>query len=150
MLLAFAEDPDAYAQLRREPTLIPAAVEESLRWGSPIQVLFRTALAPFEIGGYTIPEHARVLLMFGAANRDPDHYDDPDRFVLDRNPADHLAFGTGIHTCLGAYLARLEARVVLERFVERVAAIEPAGPVTWTANPSVRGPARLPLTLVPA
>lgn len=150
MLLALATDPDSYERLRAEPELIPSAVEESLRWGSPIQGLFRTAVAPYRAGEATIPAGARVLLAFGAANRDPRRYPDPDRFVVDRNPTDHLGFGTGIHFCLGAHLARLEAAVVLRELVARVARVELAGPPEWTRNPTVRGPRRLPLRMVAA
>lgn len=147
LLLALAQDPDAYARLRAEPALIPSAVEEALRWGSPVQGMYREATNEHVVRGGTVPAGARVLLLFGAANRDPARYPDPDRFVVDRAPDDHLAFGAGIHFCLGAHLARLEATVVLEQLLARVARIEPAGPVSWTANPSVRGPARLPLRL---
>jgi cytochrome P450 len=150
LLFALARDPGSYARLREEPELIPGAVEEGLRWSSPIQGLFRAAREDCPIGGHTIPRGARALLMFGAANRDPRVYPDPDRFVLDRRVDGHLAFGTGIHFCLGAHLARAEAAVVLERFVERVARMELAGEARWTRNPTVRGPVQLPLRLVAA
>jgi cytochrome P450 len=90
-----------------------------------------------------------VLLLFGAANRDPRHYPDPDRFDVARNPADHLGFGTGIHFCLGAHLARLEAEVVLRLLTERIARIELAGEPRWRHNPALRGLASLPLRLTP-
>ena len=117
LLFALAKDPEAYARLRAEPELIPSAVEEALRWGSPIQSFFRTVTADYTVGATTIPAGARVLLLFGAANRDPRKYADPDRFVIDRNPTDHVGFGMGIHFCLGAQLARAEARVALESLV---------------------------------
>jgi cytochrome P450 len=148
MLLALARDPDAYARLRADPNLIGGAVEEALRWASPIQGLFRTATEDCPVGGATVPRGARAILMFGAANRDPSVYPDPDRFVLDRPVDGHLAFGGGIHFCLGAHLARVEAAVVLERFAARVAHLELAGEPRWTRNPTVRGPAHLPLRLV--
>jgi cytochrome P450 len=94
-----------------------------------------------------IPVGARVLLLFGAANRDPGKFEDPDRFIADRRPGDHLGFGAGIHFCIGAQLARLEARVVLEELVQRAAAIELSGPAAWRDNPTVHGPSRLPLRL---
>ncbi len=147
LLFALARDPEAYARLRDEPQLIPAAVEEGLRWGSPIQGLYRTAAADYTVGETTIPRGARVLLLFGAANRDPRKYPDPDRFAVDRNPTDHLAFGMGIHFCLGAQLARLEARVVLEELIARAARLELAGTPQFTRNPTVFGPRRLPLRL---
>jgi cytochrome P450 len=147
MLLAFARDPRAYAQLRAEPDLVGSAIEEAIRWGSPIRSLFRTAAADYRLGETTIPTGARVLLLFGAANRDPRKYPDPDRFIVDRGAADHLGFGTGIHFCLGAHLARVEARVVLEQLLMKVSRISLAGDVRFTRNPSLHGPNRLPLRL---
>jgi beta-dihydromenaquinone-9 omega-hydroxylase len=147
VLLSLARDPDAYARLRAEPELIPSAVEEAVRWGSPIQGLYRTPTGDYLVGETTIPAGARVLLMFGAANRDPSVFTDPDRFVIDRAPNDHLGFGTGIHFCLGAHLARVETRIVLESFVQRVARLELAGRVAWGDNPTVHGPRHLPLRL---
>ena len=80
------------------PELIPAAVEEQLRFVSPTQGLYRTALVSYDVDGHTIPAGARVLLLYAAANRDPRHYPDPDTFRTDREPTDHLAFGSGIIT----------------------------------------------------
>jgi len=150
MMLAFAERPDQYARVREDPELVPSAVEEALRHGSPIQGLYRTAAKDHPVGDATIPTGGRVLLLFGAANRDPRHYADPDRFDVTRNPTDHLGFGSGIHFCLGAHLARIEGAVVLRELVDRVERIEPAGDPVWNDNPSVRGLSRLPVRLVPA
>jgi cytochrome P450 len=147
VLLSLARDPDAYARLRAEPELIPSAVEEAVRWGSPIQGLYRTPTEDYDVGATTIPAGARVLLLFGAANRDPRVFADPDRFVIDREPNDHLGFGMGIHFCLGAHLARVETRIVLESFVQRVGRLELAGRVVWGDNPTVHGPRHLPLRL---
>jgi cytochrome P450 len=147
MLLALARDPEAYRRLRAERDLIGPAVEEAARWGSPIQGLYRAAAADYVVGETAIPAGARVLLLFGAANRDPRVYAEPDRYVVDRAPSNHLGFGAGIHYCLGAHLARVEARVALEEVLDRVAEIELAGPVAWRSNPSVHGPGRLPLRL---
>ncbi|MBJ7328318.1 MAG: cytochrome P450 [Solirubrobacteraceae bacterium] len=149
LLIAFAEQPELYDRVRADPSRIPAAIEEGLRWGSPIQSMFRAAAADYQVGATTIPAGARVMLLFGAANRDPRVFPDPDRFALDRETHDHLGFGMGIHFCLGAQLARIEARVVLEELIERVSRIELAGPVSWRANPTVHGPSRLPVRLVP-
>jgi cytochrome P450 len=150
MMLAFAEHPEEYAKVRSDPSLVPAAVEESLRHVSPIQGLYRTARSEYRVGSAAIPAGGRVLLLFGAANRDPRHYPDPDRFRVERKPADHLAFGSGIHFCLGAHLARLEGTVVLRELVGRVRASELAGDPDWMGNPSLRGLSKLPLRLVPA
>jgi cytochrome P450 len=149
MLLAFAENPDQYERVRTEPELVPSAVEEALRHGSPIQSLYRTAVAPYPVGDATIPAGGRVLLLFGAANRDPRKYGTPEVFDVTRNPTDHLAFGTGIHFCLGAHLARIEGQVVLHELIRRVQRIELAGEPRWNANASVRGLTRLPVRVVP-
>jgi beta-dihydromenaquinone-9 omega-hydroxylase len=138
MLLAFARNPDQYARVREDPALIPGVVEESLRYVSPIQGLYRTALADHPVGDGVVPAGERVLLAFGAANRDPRRYPDPDRFLVERDASDHLAFGSGIHFCLGAQLARLEAAVFLEGLVERASAVEVAGAPVWTGNPALR------------
>ena len=150
MLLSFAQHPDQYARVREDPSLIGPAVEEALRHTSPIQGLYRTALSPYEVGKATVPAGGRVLLLFGAANRDPRKYSDPARFLVDRNPTDHVAFGSGIHFCLGAHLARIEASVVLRELAERVSSIELAGNPIWMRNPSLRGLTSLPLRLQPA
>src|SRR3954454_7195314 len=147
MLLAFAEHPEQWAAVRADPELVPAAVEESLRHVAPIQGLYRTAASDYRVGPAAIPAGGRVLLLYGAANRDPRHYPDPDRFLVERNPGDHLAFGSGIHYCLGAHLARLEAVLVLRELAGRVESIELAGEPVWSGNPSLRGLSRLPLRL---
>jgi beta-dihydromenaquinone-9 omega-hydroxylase len=147
MLLSFADNPHQYERVREDPELIGPAVEEALRHTAPIQGMYRSALDDYRVGDATIPRGGRVLLLFGAANRDPRRYPDPDAFDVSRNPGDHLGFGTGIHFCLGAHLARLEAIVVLEQLAGRVRAIERAGEYGWRENPSLRGLARLPLRL---
>lgn len=147
LLLALAHNPETYERLRAHPELIDAAIEEAVRWGSPIQHLYRTAAADYAVGSTTIPAGARVLLLFGAANRDPRKFPHPDRFDIDRKPSDQLGFGAGIHYCLGARLARLEARVVLEELISRVTRIRLDGPIAWRTNPTVHGPSRLPLSL---
>ncbi|MGH7308855.1 MAG: cytochrome P450 [Candidatus Rokuibacteriota bacterium] len=150
MILAFLEAPSQWARLKARPELIPAAVEEVLRFDAPIQGFFRTVVEPFQVAGATIPKDKRVLVLFAAANRDPSQYPDPDRFLIDRNPTDHLAFGSGIHQCLGAPLARLEGALVLERLIRSAARLELAGEVVRAANPALRGVARLPIRLVPS
>jgi beta-dihydromenaquinone-9 omega-hydroxylase len=150
LLLTLLGDPALWDRLRAQRGLVPGAVEESVRRDSPIQGLFRTALEPYTVAGATVPAGGRVLLLFGAANRDRRHYDDPDRFDPERATADHVGFGSGIHLCLGAHLARLEGRAVLTRLLERVQRLEPAGEPVRGTNPALRGMARLPMTLVPA
>ena len=150
LLLTLAQQPDLYAQLREHPELIPAAIEEQLRFVSPVQGFYRTATRDYTVGANTIPAGARVLLLFAAANRDPRHFDDPDTFDLNRNPSDHLAFGGGIHYCLGTPLSRLEASRVLTQLLPRVDAIRLDGDYRYLDNPTMRGLAHLPLELVPA
>ncbi len=118
-LLALLRNPDQMARLRDEPALIPSAVDELLRYDSPIQMDVRHALADREIGGVRIERRQTVLLLLGAANRDPEAFGDPDRLDVGRNGESHLSFGRGIHHCLGAPLARLETRIVLEETLER-------------------------------
>jgi cytochrome P450 len=147
MFDTLARRPDQYAMIRANPDLIPMAVEEQLRYTSPIQNLYRYTRAPYRIGDVTIPSGARVLLSFGAANRDPAAFDDPGSYRVDRNPRTHVAFGYGAHMCLGAPLARMEAQAVLQELVRSVRRIEPVGPTVWSTNSSLRGPVHLPITL---
>ncbi|QRY48393.1 cytochrome P450 [Mycolicibacterium boenickei] len=143
----FARHPDQYDMIRAEPDLIPMAVEEQLRYSSPIQNLYRYTRAPYRVGEVTIPSGARLLLSFGAANRDPSAFDDPDTYRADRNPRAHVAFGYGAHMCLGAPLARMEAVAVLRELVNRVSRISATAPTTWSTNSSLRGPVHLPVRL---
>ena len=149
LFLTLAEQPDLYAQLRKNPDLIPGAIEEQLRFVAPVQGFYRTATRDYTVGATTIPSGARVLLLFAAANRDPRHYDDPDTFDLHRNRADHLAFGVGIHYCLGTPLTRLEAGRVLSRLLPRVEAIRLDGDYRYLRNSTMRGLEHLPVQLVP-
>ncbi|MGQ0842850.1 MAG: cytochrome P450 [Sporichthyaceae bacterium] len=149
-LHVLSHDPVLYDRLRAEPALVPAFVEETMRLHSPVQWTARqttrdVVIADESAGDITIPARSRVVLMLGAANRDPEHFPDPETFQLDRRVGDHLGFGAGIHFCLGAHLTRLEVRVALEHLLETVPSIEPAGPVTWAKSASLRGPVHLPL-----
>lgn len=116
-LLLLAQHPDQRAALLEDPSLIPAAVEEVLRFESPLQHSFRTTTRDVELHDELIPEGSRVLLLFGSANRDESRWSDPDQFDVHREALRHLAFGEGIHHCLGAPLARPEARIALEEFL---------------------------------
>jgi cytochrome P450 len=150
MFDTLARRPDQYDLIRAHPDLIAVAVEEQLRITSPIQNLYRYTRADYRIGAVTIPTGSRVLLSFGAANRDPTVFDDPDDYRADRDPRSHVAFGHGAHMCLGAPLARMEAQAVLRQLVTRVARITPAGPTKWSSHSSLRGPTSLPIHLTPA
>ena len=124
LLGVLADQPDVQERLRADSALVPAAVEESLRLDAPVQWLYRRATRDTRLGEATIPEGSSVIVYFGAANRDPAAFPDPDRFDLDRPPARHAAFGHGIHFCLGAPLGRLEAELALDRLLARFARIE--------------------------
>jgi cytochrome P450 len=149
LFLTLAQRPEVYTRLREHPELIPAAIEEQLRLVSPVQGFYRTATRDYTVGSQTIPAGARVLLLFAAANRDPRHYADPDHFDLDRNPTDHLAFGGGVHYCLGTHLTRLEASRVLTQLIPHVAGFRLDGDYRYLPNPTMRGLEHLPLKLVP-
>ncbi|MDE0334402.1 MAG: cytochrome P450 [Defluviicoccus sp.] len=123
-MLALLRNPDQLRRLREDPGLIPAAVEELLRFDSPVQATFRRALADCEVNGFELRERDNLVVLVGSANRDPDAFADPDRLDVGRGEAAHLSFGRGIHHCLGAPLARLEGRIVLEMLLERFPRIE--------------------------
>jgi cytochrome P450 len=150
-VISFTENPEADARLRANPELLPLAIEEVLRYRSPLQWMFRIAKSDVPMGEHVIPAGKRVLAMIGSANRDPAVFDEPDRFIIDRNPNPHLAFGHGIHFCLGSSLARLEARIALGDLLSRTAAIRLASEVPWEPKPGlhVHGPASLPIRFDP-
>ena len=142
---ALIANPAEWRALREDPSLVPAAVNEALRFESPIQGFFRSTLEPYRVGDVEIPRGERVQILYAAANRDPGHYAEPDSFRVRRNPTDHVGFGGGIHYCLGASLAEMEGRAVLSELVARFRELEIAGPVVRTENPILRGFKRFPL-----
>jgi cytochrome P450 len=144
--LALARHPDQYERLRAEPGLIPSAAEELLRFSSPVWFFRRTATAAARIRGVDIAPADKVVVWFAAGNRDPDHYPDPHRLDVARNPTDHLSFGRGgPHQCLGAHLARLELRVYLEELVARVQRVQLAGEPQRLRSNFANGLRRLPV-----
>jgi cytochrome P450 len=150
MFDTFAHHPEQYELIRANPDLIPMAIEEQLRITTPIQNLYRYTRADYQVGNVTIPNGSRVLLSFGAANRDPLAFDDPDEYRADRNPRMHVGFGYGAHMCLGAPLARMEAQAVLRELVLRVSRISAVAETTWSTHSSLRGPTHLPIRLTAA
>jgi cytochrome P450 len=151
-VLCFLEHPDQLARLRAAPQLLPSAIEEVLRYRSPLQWMPRATTRDVELHGRLIPAGKLVLPLMGSANRDPAQFPDASRFDIARDPNPHLAFGHGIHACLGAPLARLEARIALADFLERVTGFELATDGPWEPRQalSVHGPSRLPIRLTPS
>jgi cytochrome P450 len=117
--LLFARHPEQYARVLLDPACIPGAVEEVLRHSSPAQYTARTVTRDVEWYGTTVRKGDRILLVIGAANRDEREYRDPDRFDIGRTIRTQIAFGEGVHFCIGAPLARLESRIALEEFTKR-------------------------------
>jgi pimeloyl-[acyl-carrier protein] synthase len=144
---ALLAHPDELRRLREAPWLLPAAVEEALRWESPVQRTWRIAREEVGLGRHTIPQGALVVLLLGAANRDPARFAEPDRFDVLRRDLGHVAFGAGVHACLGAALARLETQVAVGALLRRwptlrLACDRPA----WRPTATLRGLAALPVT----
>jgi cytochrome P450 len=114
----------AFDAVRSDPSLVPSAVNEAMRLGSPIRGFTRMARDDFEVGGQTIPKGVRVLILYASANRDERRYETPDAFIVTRNPRDQVGWGHGAHTCVGMHLARLEMEVLLTALVRHVGRIE--------------------------
>jgi cytochrome P450 len=138
--------PAERAALVADPSLIPAAVEEIMRWEPVVQRIPRIVAVDAEIGGTSVLEGDQVLLLTGAANRDPERYEHPDRLDIRRAPKAHLGFGYGMHSCLGVTLARIEAKVATARLLARLPDYRLAGPVEYGAF-GLRGPVTVPISL---
>ena len=150
-LLAFADHPGQWARLRADRHLVPSAVEEMLRWSSPVVSFMRTATRATEVGGVSVAEGEPLLMLFASANRDEDAFGpSASTFDVGRDPNPHLAFGQGNHFCLGAALARLEGRVVLEELLDRFADVEREGAVARSPSSVVTGVRRAELRFVAA
>lgn len=150
-VIALLEHPDQLEQVRADRALIPNLVEEALRYDAPVQFLLRRATEDIELAGTVIPRDVMVLAIFASANRDERRFPDPDRFDVRRDAQGHLAFGHGIHFCLGAPLARLEAAIALKEIIDRlrdVRCVEET--IDFIDAPFLRGPKRLPLAFTPA
>ncbi len=149
-MLALMENPDQLRLLQEEPERIPLAVEEVLRWATPVLHFRRTATRDVELRGQTIRAGDKVVTWYVSANRDEAVFDDPDSFDVTRKPNDHVTFGPGgPHFCLGAHLARLEARILFEELLPRMRSIELAGPTDRIRSNFVNGIKRMPVRIVP-
>lgn len=142
---ALAHSPGSVARLRADRSLTRTAFEEAVRLESPVQTFFRTATRDLRVGGVDIADGEKILMFLGAANRDPRRWADPDTFDLDRDPSGHVAFGMGIHQCVGQHIARLEAICVLDALLDRIVEVEPAGPERRHLNNTLRGWESMPV-----
>jgi cytochrome P450 len=144
-MLALAQHPAELAKVRKNPKLLPSALEEILRWTSPIIHFARTATQDVELRGKRIRAGDQLALYYPSANRDEDIFEDPFTFRVDRNPNRHLAFGIGEHFCAGAHVARLELEVAFKYLIPRLAEVEVAGPVQRLRSNLVGGIKHLPI-----
>jgi len=147
-LWCLSQNPSQWEALKADPSLIRPCFEEVLRFTSPVHTFARTANVDTEIAGHPVPEGAKVLCVLGAANMDPDKWGDPEVFRIDRKPVGHLAFGAGIHGCVGQNIARGELEAVLKALIAKVDRIEPAGDAVWRPNNAIHALDTLPLKLV--
>jgi cytochrome P450 len=148
-ILCFNEYPDAFERLKQEPQLLPLAIEEVLRYRASVQGMERFSTVETQLGGQAIPPGQMVTVWMGSANRDETQFEHPELFVFDRDPNPHIAFGSGIHFCLGAPLARLEAKIVLGAVLEHFPnlCIDPAAKLEFIPSMSVLGVTSLPVLL---
>ncbi|MFL5298451.1 MAG: cytochrome P450 [Phenylobacterium sp.] len=145
-LLALMEHPDQFAWLMADlPARLPTAREELLRWTSPVIYMRRTARRDVELAGQQVREGDKVVMYFGAANRDPAVFDRPEVLDLARTPNEHIAFGTGPHGCLGQHIARIEIDAMLAEVLTRMADFELAAPPEWLPSNFISGPKTMPL-----
>lgn len=147
-MVLLLERPDQLAKLRANPNLMPSAVEEILRYESPAHAVMRLAAEDFSLRGKDIKKGDRIFLMLAAANRDPEMFDDPERFDIQRDPNRHLSFGYGLHFCIGAQLARVEGEIALRHILDRFPNIAlDTDHLEWDLSLVLRGVHALPLSL---
>ena len=149
-MLALARDPQQWARVRSDRSLLPGIVEEAIRWTSPVQHFMRTAAQDTEVGGQEVAEGDWLMINYVAANHDPAQFDDPRKFDAARSPNRHLAFGAGAHQCLGLHLARLEMRILFETLLDRIETVELAGEPARSKSTFVGGLKSLPLRFTAA
>ena len=147
-VLALNQNPDQYEKLLQNPGLIPKMVPEIVRWQSPVAHMARTATQDVELGGKKIRQGDRVCMWYISGNRDEDHLDNPNQFIIDRdNPRQHTAFGFGIHRCVGNRLAEMQLRVIWEEIMQRFPNIEVTGEPVGLASSFIHGIRELPVTI---
>lgn len=144
LLHVFATHPEEWQRLREDHSLARPAFDEGVRWASPLQTVFHTTSEAVELAGTVIGKHEKIMVLLGAANRDPRHWESPDVFSLDRDPSGHLGFGMGLHQCVGQHIARLEAETLLIALAKKVERIELIGEPVRGLNNSLQTWERLP------
>jgi cytochrome P450 len=149
-LIALLSNPDQYGRLLRDRTLLPRAVEEMLRWWTPVMHFRRTATRDLVLAGTDIRQGEKVVVWFSSANRDERVFDEPDRFDIGRRPGDHLAFGHGPHYCLGAHLARLQMGAMFAAMLDQLGEVQQAGPPVRLRSNFQNGIKHLPIRWRPA
>ncbi|MEO1647619.1 MAG: cytochrome P450, partial [Pseudomonadota bacterium] len=147
---ALAQDPEQWARVREDRSLLPGIVEEAIRWTSPVQHFMRTAAEDVEMGGQVIKKGDWMMINYVSANHDPEQFEDPRRFDAARSPNRHLAFGAGAHQCLGLHLARLEMSILFEALLDRVKRVELAGEPQRSTSTFVGGLKTLPIRITAA
>lgn len=149
-MLALAQDPDQFARVKADRSLVPGIVEEAIRWTSPVQHFMRTATEDTQFGDVTVKAGDWLMINYVAANHDPAQFPDPRRFDATREANRHLAFGAGAHQCLGLHLARLEMRLLFEALLDRIDSVELAGEYKRAKSTFVGGLKTLPLRITAA
>ncbi|ALE17673.1 Cytochrome P450-terp [Altererythrobacter epoxidivorans] len=144
-MMALAQDPEQWARVRADRSLLPGIVEEAIRWTTPVQHFMRTAAEDVEVGGQQVKKGDWLMLNYVSANHDPSQFDDPRRFDAARSPNRHLAFGAGAHQCLGLHLARMEMKILFETLLDRIETIELAGEPKRATSTFVGGLKTLPV-----
>lgn len=147
-MLALAQDPEQWARVRSDRSLLPGIVEEAIRWTTPVQHFMRTAAQDVELGGQQIKKGDWLMINYVAANHDPAQFANPRKFDATRSPNRHLAFGAGAHQCLGLHLARMEMKILFETLLERIERVELAGEPRRATSTFVGGLKTLPLRFV--
>ncbi|MBV7258731.1 cytochrome P450 [Erythrobacter crassostreae] len=149
-MMALAHDPEQFARVKADRSLLAGIVEEAIRWTSPVQHFMRTVAKDTQLGGQELKQGDWLMINYVAANHDPSQFEDPRRFDAARSPNRHLAFGAGAHQCLGLHLARLEMRILFEALLDRIERVEPAGEAHRSKSTFVGGLKSLPLRITSA